>query len=115
MNQKKLIIKITGMTCASCALNNERALAKTKGILNANVNFASKKALVEYDADILGEETVKKIIRDNGYDIEESSKLKVQGEVEELAKASEKIQKYLEGKEIKKAIYVEGKLINFVV
>ena len=66
------------MTCASCALNNERALAKTKGILNANVNFASKKALVEYDADILGEETVKKIIRDNGYDIEESSKLKVQ-------------------------------------
>ena len=73
MNQKKLIIKITGMTCASCALNNERALAKTKGILNANVNFASKKALVEYDADILAEEDVKKIIRDNGYDIEEES------------------------------------------
>jgi len=61
------------MTCASCALNNERALTKTKGILSANVNFASKKALVEYDDSILNEEQVKKIIVDNGYDIEEDS------------------------------------------
>ncbi len=60
------------MTCASCALNNEKALTKTKGILNANVNFASKKALVEYDNDILNEEQVKKIIIDNGYNIEEA-------------------------------------------
>lgn len=68
---KKIILKVTGMTCASCALNNEKALTKTKGILNANVNFASKKALVEYDNDILNEEQVKKIIIDNGYNIEE--------------------------------------------
>lgn len=69
---KKLILKITGITCASCAVSNEKDLAKTKGILSANVNFASKKALIEYDADILKEEQVKKLIRDNGYDIEES-------------------------------------------
>lgn len=72
MDSKKIVLKISGMTCASCAINNERALAKTKGILNANVNFASKKALVEYDSDILAEEQVKKVIRDNGYDIEET-------------------------------------------
>ncbi len=59
------------MTCTACALNNERALTKAAGILNANVNFASKKALVEYDDSILTEEQVKKVIVDNGYNIEE--------------------------------------------
>ena len=45
----------------------------------------------------------------------ESSRLKVQSYIEEEAKKSEKVQKYLQEKEIKKVIYVEGKLINFVV
>lgn len=71
MSTKKIILKITGMTCASCAINNEKALTKTKGVVSANVNFASKKALIEYDAEILNEEQVKKIIVDNGYNIEE--------------------------------------------
>lgn len=70
--QKKIILKITGMTCASCAIGNEKALTKTKGVLSANVNFATKKAVVEYDADILDEEQIKKAVRDNGYDIEEA-------------------------------------------
>lgn len=34
--------------------------------------------------------------------------------VEQLAKESDKIKKYLDGKQIKKVIYVEGKVINFV-
>lgn len=71
MSNKKIILKVTGMTCASCAINNEKALTKTPGIINANVNFASKKAMVEYDGDLLNEEQVKKIIIDNGYNIEE--------------------------------------------
>jgi len=68
---KKTIIKITGMTCASCALSNEKILAKSKGITSANVNFANKKAIVEYDENILTEAQVKKIIIDNGYNVEE--------------------------------------------
>ena len=68
--RKNITIKILGMTCASCAMSNEKELLKTKGILNATVNFASKKAYVEYDADVLGEEDVKKVIMDNGYQIE---------------------------------------------
>jgi len=68
------------MTCASCAVSNEKELLKMKGILDASVNFATKKAYVEYDADVLNEEDVKQVIVDNGYQIEEaqSSKLKVQ-------------------------------------
>lgn len=55
------------MTCASCASSNEKALEKTKGIAKVNVNFASKKALVEYNPEIISEKEIKKIIIDNGY------------------------------------------------
>ncbi len=43
-----------------------------------------------------------------------SSELRIQNKVEEEARKSDKIKKYLEGKQIKKVIYVEGKIINFV-
>lgn len=67
---KKIILKIIGMHCASCALSNEKALLKTEGIISASVNFATRKAYIEYDTDKLDEERVKKVIRDNGYDTE---------------------------------------------
>jgi len=57
------------MTCASCALSNEKELTKTKGIISASVNFASKNAQVEYDPEIIDENQVKKVIKDNGYSI----------------------------------------------
>jgi Cu+-exporting ATPase len=71
MSTQKTILNISGMTCASCAVNNEKALLKTKGILSANVNFATKKASIEYDGDILNEAQVTKIIKDNGYEVAE--------------------------------------------
>lgn len=74
MHKQKTILRITGMHCATCALNNEKALLKTDGILGATVNFAAKKGYIEYDADKLDEEQIKKIVRDNGYDIEEEER-----------------------------------------
>jgi len=42
-------LPITGMTCANCAGNIERALKRrVSGVLNAAVNFASERASVEY-------------------------------------------------------------------
>lgn len=73
MRAKNTILKISGMSCASCAVSNEKELLKTKGILSASVNFAAKKAYIEYDADILSLAQVKKIIIDNGYQIDDSS------------------------------------------
>jgi len=40
---------------------------------------------------------------------------KIKSEVEDLVNEDKNIQKYLDGKEIKKVIFVPGKLINFVV
>ncbi len=45
---KKESFIIQGMTCASCALNVEKALKKVPGVKDASVNFASEKAVVEY-------------------------------------------------------------------
>ncbi len=45
----------------------------------------------------------------------ENGKWKMENEVEQEARNSEKVKKYLEGKTIKKTIFVPGKLINFVV
>ncbi|KKR44011.1 MAG: Copper-translocating P-type ATPase [Candidatus Moranbacteria bacterium GW2011_GWC1_45_18] len=64
------------MSCVSCAINNEKELLKTKGILDASVNFAVKKAYVEYDPDILSEEAVKQVIIANGYKVDEPDVLK---------------------------------------
>jgi Cu+-exporting ATPase len=45
----KVEIPVTGMTCANCAINIERALRrKVPGVVNAAVNFAAETALVEY-------------------------------------------------------------------
>ncbi|MFA7319742.1 MAG: heavy metal translocating P-type ATPase [Parcubacteria group bacterium] len=75
MHKQKTTLRIAGMTCASCALSNEKELIKAAGIISATVNFASKKAYVEYDADVLEEDGVRKIIRENGYNIEEISNI----------------------------------------
>lgn len=73
MPNKKIIFKISGMTCASCALSNEKELAKTPGIISANVNIASKKAMVEYDSEKITTEEIEKIIIANGYGVEKNT------------------------------------------
>ena len=46
---KTIHIGISGMTCASCVGRTERALAKTEGVIQAEVNLATEQATVEFD------------------------------------------------------------------
>ncbi len=66
---KKTIIKIGGMTCASCAQTIENALKKTEGIVEATVNLASEKAVVVYDPQEIDYERIKKVIETTGYQV----------------------------------------------
>src|SRR5690606_10520555 len=43
-----LELPITGMTCASCVRNVERALSKQAGVLDVSVNLATEKATIHY-------------------------------------------------------------------
>lgn len=68
---KKESLKIKGMSCASCAQNIVIGLKKLKGIKWADVNFATKKAVFEYDENVVDLEVIKNTIIKTGYDIEE--------------------------------------------
>ena len=66
---KKATVKITGMTCTSCAMSIESALQKAEGVNNASVNFATETAYIEYDDAKTSEGALQKVIQDTGYDV----------------------------------------------
>lgn len=63
----KINIGITGMTCTSCARTITKSLSAVSGVTRANVNFASEKALVEYDPTQTDKEILYRAIEDAGY------------------------------------------------
>jgi Cu+-exporting ATPase len=75
-------LPITGMTCANCATNVQRALAKVDGVLAANVNFASEKATVQAAAGTVTRADLVAAVRRAGYDV-------VQAEGEETLEDAE--------------------------
>lgn len=73
----------------------------------------------KYDPRLAKEEVVTIVVQVNGKLRDKlevaTSGVKQKKEIEKLAKSSEKAQKYLKNKEIKKVIFVPGRLINFVI
>ena len=62
-------LPVTGMTCAACAANIERALKKLPGIDEAGVNYATNRATVTFDPAVLSVPAIVEAIRDVGYDV----------------------------------------------
>ncbi len=54
----RLDLPLLGMHCAACANRIEKALNKAEGVESCNVNFATTRATVQYDAAINKSETV---------------------------------------------------------
>ncbi|MEN6396519.1 MAG: heavy metal translocating P-type ATPase [Methanoregula sp.] len=63
----KVEISIEGMHCGSCAILISKALLKTPGVKTANVNYASKKARVEYDEAQISDQKLVEKITSKGY------------------------------------------------
>ena len=66
---------VSGMSCAACAARVDKVLNGQEGVCKAEVNFAAASVRVLYDPDICSPESLKKAVRDAGYDlmIEDSS------------------------------------------
>ena len=62
-------LPVTGMTCAACAANIERALKRLPGIGAAGVNYATSRATVTFDPAVLTVPAIVGAIRDVGYDV----------------------------------------------
>jgi P-type Cu2+ transporter len=48
---KKIEFPVTGMSCAACAVSVKSSLAKTKGVKQASVNFATQSATVDLEVE----------------------------------------------------------------
>lgn len=71
--EKKIMLAIAGMRCASCAQTIEKALKKASGIIDAHVNFATAKASIIYDSARMDLNKIKIIIATTGYQVLENS------------------------------------------
>ncbi|HEM61901.1 MAG TPA: heavy-metal-associated domain-containing protein, partial [Chloroflexi bacterium] len=65
----RIELPITGMTCANCVQNVERALRKLEGVLRADVNLASEKATVEYVPSVVSLPVITEAVGAAGYGI----------------------------------------------
>ncbi|KAG3180091.1 putative copper-transporting ATPase [Phytophthora cactorum] len=69
---------VGGMTCTSCSNSVENALKQTEGVVSAVVSFATEKASVRFDKDVVGIRTLVETIEDIGYDATYVSKSEAQ-------------------------------------
>ncbi|GAB6155106.1 heavy metal translocating P-type ATPase [Desulfosporosinus burensis] len=65
--EQKQQFKISGMTCANCALTIEKGLKTMPGVKTVAVNFASEKLTVEIDSSVVNEDALLAKIKDLGY------------------------------------------------
>jgi Cu+-exporting ATPase len=78
--EKKIELKIQGMTCATCASTIEKSLSKLDGVINAHVNLGKETVMVKYDATKVSFSDFEKAVTDAGYQvINEKITLKIGG------------------------------------
>uniref|UniRef100_A0A7C6AAA9 P-type Cu(+) transporter n=1 Tax=candidate division WOR-3 bacterium TaxID=2052148 RepID=A0A7C6AAA9_UNCW3 len=63
-----ITLPVFGMSCASCALTIEKAVNSLPGVAQAAVNFATEKAIIEYDKKVTSLDDIKNIIKNIGYE-----------------------------------------------
>jgi len=66
---EKIELAVTGMSCAGCAANVERALKRLEGVREANVNLATAKATALIDPGIVSRADLVRAIRGAGYGV----------------------------------------------
>ncbi len=65
----RIDLAVTGLSCAGCAANVERALREIGGVRRANVNLATAKATVVFDPGAVKRADLVRAIRDAGYGV----------------------------------------------
>ena len=65
----KLNNKVSGMTCASCAVSLESYLKSSEGVLQVSVNYPNQSVAINYDNSIISIETIQEKAKEIGYNI----------------------------------------------
>ncbi len=69
MAKQQINYQIKGMTCAACSARIEKVLNRTEGVMEAKVNLATEKGVIDFDNTILTPKDIAKKIQDIGYDV----------------------------------------------
>ena len=67
--KKNANIKISGMSCASCALNVEKSLQTLEGVEKAQVNLGTEEATIKYDPQKLKLSQLEDAVQNAGYGV----------------------------------------------
>jgi Cu+-exporting ATPase len=67
IQEKKVAVKIGGMTCVKCIRAIEKTLNKLDGISHINVNLSAEKAYVTYNPDLTSLDDMKYAVKRAGY------------------------------------------------
>lgn len=81
---------VRGMTCAGCAAVVESSIRAIQGVQTANVNFASQKVSVTFDAAILSFKTIVDKVKLSGYELIEIGDSEANPDKDELRAKSAK-------------------------
>ena len=87
--QATIDLPITGMTCASCVRNVERAIHKQSGVLSVNVNLATEKATVSYLPGSVRRADLIRAVENAGYGVLDLANVKEPEDVERVARQAE--------------------------
>jgi Cu+-exporting ATPase len=87
MALKTTTLGVKGMTCASCAVTVKKAIEKTPGVINSNVNLATNKATFIFDPTLTSVEEIAKNVSKTGYSLE----LNIGKETDELVLAKKRL------------------------
>ena len=74
---KKTVLKIGGMSCASCSSRVEKKLNEMDGVDKAIVNLATERSHIDYDGAIIGTEKIVEAVNNLGYEAKVEDKKKV--------------------------------------
>ena len=86
---EKIIIPISGISCASCVATIETALADAPGVISAAVNFATNAATIEFVPAMATTGDLRRVIREAGYEPLEVEEGGAQADHEKAARARE--------------------------
>ena len=67
MTTRTIHLDITGMSCANCSATIEDTLSELAGVSEANANYATDEATVEYDSELVSLADIYDAIDDAGY------------------------------------------------
>ncbi|MDR3557620.1 MAG: heavy metal translocating P-type ATPase [Syntrophobacteraceae bacterium] len=67
MSLAKRTVLVEGLSCAACVRRVEEGLKSLPGVAAASVNFATAKALVEFDETVLDQEAIRERVEELGY------------------------------------------------